>query len=438
MVNKNGLEYYEVGGAPRDYIMGREPNDYDYVVVGESPEEMKKRGFKPVLGADFPVFLDKDSVPEGEQGDEYALARTERKSNTESDNPYHNFEVKIGEDISLKQDLKRRDFTINSIARDPKTGEIIDPYNGREDIEQGVIRHVSEAFVEDPLRVIRMARFAARFDFEVCEETMCLARETVEKIEDLPDERILREFYKAMKQADNPGKFFRVCYEANVFDHFMTEVNEMAEIPAGSDKYHKEGSVFEHSIMVVNELHKIRGNNFRELLGAFFHDIGKVRSYDKNDETYYGHDKEGAKMIENMFDRFSGKRNDVVKVIKCACQEHMRIKNLPEMNPSGVVEIARKYDVESTYNSADYLIALARADSLGREPSKDIDTTLMREKIIAARLALDIVDGDYLMSKHEEFEEWEGTKKGAVVKSDRCNEYNKLRKIVQTRWFKGV
>jgi tRNA nucleotidyltransferase (CCA-adding enzyme) len=433
MVNKEGLEYYEVGGAPRDKIMGREPNDYDYVVVGESPEDMVDRGFLPIMGADFPVFLDKDSVPDGEEGEEYALARTERKSqNPDSDNPYHNFEVKVGEDISLKEDLKRRDFTINSIAMDPSTGEIIDPYGGRKDIERGKIRHVSEAFKEDPLRVIRMARFASRFDFDVDPETMDLAREVVHKIEYVPNDRIMKEMYKAMKQAQNPAKFFRVCLEANVFDHFMTEVKEMVNISAGPDKYHKEENLFEHSLMVTNELHKIRGNNYNELIGAFLHDIGKVRCED----NHYKHPKKGADLIEDMFERIGNVERDLVRTVRSACKDHMKIKRVPEMGNGSMIDLVKDY--ENSPISIDFLIDLGNADSRGRIPSSDIDTDLISEKVLMAKLGTERVDGEYLYNRHSNFDEFDPEKKGQVVRSDYCREYSKVRKIMTTEWFKGV
>jgi tRNA nucleotidyltransferase (CCA-adding enzyme) len=436
MVDKTGLEYYEVGGAVRDRIMGNEPNDYDYVVVGSSPEDMKKRGFVPVNDADFPVFLDKDSAEEGEQGDEYALARTERSSNT----GYKGFEVYYDKDVTLEEDLERRDFTINAMARDIETGEIIDPYGGKEDIEKGELRHVSSAFSDDPLRVIRMARFAARFNFDICDETMELARNVSGQLKDVDKTRIIREVVKAMKQADRPGKFFRACKEADVFDYIFPEIKEMMEVPAGKPEHHSEGSVFEHSIMVVNELYDIRGNRPLELLGAFFHDIGKIRTHDK-DEPYkhYGHEKEGVKVIEEIEERIDNLNSDIIRHLKSACKQHMRIKRFPEMSDSKIIDTVKCYDYGSEKNYMDFLIALSIADTRGRIPSGEIDTDKIQEKRLIANLAIDEVDGDYLKRKHgEEFMDWEGQKIGNVVNSHYCEEFRKYEKMTNTEIFKGV
>ena len=198
-VNTDGLKVYLVGGAVRDRIMGIDPKDLDYVVVGSTSEEMISRGFTQV-GADFPVFLD-------HKGDEYALARTERKSGV----GYKGFETDFSPDTTLDDDLSRRDLTVNAMAQDPSTGEIFDPYGGQEDIKSRSLRHVSDAFAEDPLRVLRAARFAARFDFEIDPNTQKLMKQLVDsgELNHLTAERVWKEVSRAVMEK-NPENFFQV------------------------------------------------------------------------------------------------------------------------------------------------------------------------------------------------------------------------------------
>lgn len=198
---------YLVGGAVRDLLMGKNPSDLDYVVVGSSPEEMIAEGFEKV-GADFPVFLHPETK------DEYALARTERKVG----NGYNGFKTSFSKDVTIEEDLKRRDITINSIAKDIETGEIIDPYNGLSDINNKIIRRVSEHFKEDPLRILRVARFVARFEgFTVEDETMKLMREMYDNGETkhLTKERIWKEFSRAIIVPEG-SKFFQVLQNVGV------------------------------------------------------------------------------------------------------------------------------------------------------------------------------------------------------------------------------
>lgn len=207
---------YLVGGAVRDLIMGKEPSDLDYVVVGSSPEEMLEKGFEKV-GADFPVFLHPETK------DEYALARTERKVG----NGYNGFETFFSKDVTIEEDLKRRDTTMNSIAKDIDTGEIIDPYNGVSDIKNKLIRHVSEHFKEDPLRVLRVARFAARFEgFKVAEETMELMKEMYDNGETkhLTKERIWKEFSRAIVVPEG-SKFFQVLQNVGLGKDIFPLIN---------------------------------------------------------------------------------------------------------------------------------------------------------------------------------------------------------------------
>jgi tRNA nucleotidyltransferase/poly(A) polymerase len=210
---------YLVGGAVRDMIMGKTPKDFDYVVVGATPEDMLQAGFSQV-GADFPVFLDN-------YGHEYALARTERKSGK----GHKGFDISFDSTVTLEDDLFRRDLTINAIARNTATGDIIDPFNGREDINKRVLRHVSEAFVDDPLRVLRVAKFSARYpDFTIAPETWDLLAQMVEdgELEFLTKERVWKELDQAMKT--DVFKFFDVLYQIDaLYSVFPGRVARMFE-----------------------------------------------------------------------------------------------------------------------------------------------------------------------------------------------------------------
>ncbi|RBP36183.1 tRNA nucleotidyltransferase (CCA-adding enzyme) [Eoetvoesiella caeni] len=206
-----GLDVYVVGGAVRDALLGLPAGDRDWVVVGATPESMSKRGFIPV-GGDFPVFLHPQTK------EEYALARTERKSGR----GYQGFTFYTGVDVTLEEDLKRRDLTVNAIARAPD-GRLIDPLGGQADVKAKVLRHVGDAFVEDPVRLLRLARFAARFhDFSVAPETMELARRLVEdgEVDALVPERVWREVTKGLDAAQ-PGRMFEVLQKAGALERVM-------------------------------------------------------------------------------------------------------------------------------------------------------------------------------------------------------------------------
>ena len=194
------MEIYLVGGAVRDKLLCQEPKDLDYVVVGSTPEEMEENGFKPVMAQEFPVFLHPIT------GDEYALARSEKKVGA----GYKGFEVNHSPDTTLEEDLSRRDLTINAMAMD-STGKVIDPFNGRSDLTSGILRHTTDAFKDDPVRVLRIARFAARYDFIVADETRELMREMLYEgeLSHLTDERVWQELEKAMEEKYFP-KFFSV------------------------------------------------------------------------------------------------------------------------------------------------------------------------------------------------------------------------------------
>ncbi|RLC98989.1 MAG: multifunctional CCA tRNA nucleotidyl transferase/2'3'-cyclic phosphodiesterase/2'nucleotidase/phosphatase [Chloroflexota bacterium] len=201
------MKIFRVGGAVRDRLLGVEPKDQDFVIVGATPEELEEKGFTKTVGADFPVFL--------LNGEEHALARTERKVGL----GHTEFVTRFDPTVTLEEDLKRRDISINAMAEDPETGEVIDPFNGQDDLKRGLMRHVSPAFAEDPLRVLRVARFAARFGFTIAPETIKLMKLIASRgeLRHLTKERVWSEVARAM-MTDQPQHFFRVLRDVDATD----------------------------------------------------------------------------------------------------------------------------------------------------------------------------------------------------------------------------
>ena len=248
------IDAYLVGGAVRDELLGRPAGDKDYVVVNKTPQEMTAAGFKPV-GKDFPVFLHPQS------GEEYALARTERKSGR----GYHGFVFHTGSDVTLEDDLRRRDLTINAMAQGAD-GKLIDPHGGEKDIKARVLRHVSPAFAEDPVRVLRTARFAAMLaDFSVAEETMALMKKITQTGEgdNLTVERVWRELARGIGESA-PNKMIEALRECGLLKIILPEVAALEGVAERLD-YHPEGDTYRHALMVFGS-----GGQARIISGGAF------------------------------------------------------------------------------------------------------------------------------------------------------------------------
>lgn len=264
------MQCYLVGGYVRDKLLGLDPSDRDYVVINESPDSMRSRGYT-LVGNHFPVFLHPHS------GEEYALARSEKSTGK----GHSEFEC-AWEGVTLEEDLYRRDITINAMAETPD-GVLIDPYGGADDIEAGLLRHVSPHFAEDPLRILRIARFAARFGFAVAPETVELMRTMVldDMLETLPAERLWKETEKAMLTG-SPRVFFEVLDECGALERVFPELTALRGIPQRAD-FHSEGDAFVHTFMVLDEaaLYSAKLDDFRKLrirMAALLHDLGKSRT----------------------------------------------------------------------------------------------------------------------------------------------------------------
>ena len=264
VVKISEMKVYLVGGAVRDALLGLSGSDRDWLVVGSTPEEMVSLGYQAV-GKDFPVFL------HPETREEYALARTERKTAR----GYKGFVVHAAPDVSLEEDLARRDLTINAIAQDPLSGEIFDPYGGRQDLTNKVLRHVTEAFREDPVRILRIARFAARFpDFEVAPQTLALMRAMVDEgeVDALISERVWQEVARGL-MAQQPSRMLQVLRACGALQRLLPEVDRLYGVPQRAE-YHPEIDTGIHLEMVLDQsaLH----NAILEVrFACLCHDLGK-------------------------------------------------------------------------------------------------------------------------------------------------------------------
>ncbi len=343
------MQTYLAGGAVRDLLMEAPSKDKDYVVVGETPETMLQQGFKQV-GADFPVFLHPIS------GDEYALARIESKEGT----GYNGFSSEW-EGVSLEQDLSRRDLTINSMAMGE--GEIIDPFNGKQDIEDKMLRHTSEAFSEDPVRVLRIARFLARFgeEWTVAPETYALCQKVAWKeFEHLTAERVFKELDKALSEP-HPWLFFEFL---DMLDfHWFKELWDLKGIPQPIT-HHPENCTFEHVILCLKQGVKA-GASIEELFAILCHDLGKAPCW-KERGNLHGHEETGVAFVETLCDRLkvpSSYRELAVKV----CENHQRGHKALDMKPKSIHNLFKKLDCIRKPKVFDSFLVCNVADARGRE-----------------------------------------------------------------------
>ena len=351
----NDIKFYIVGGYVRDKLLGIESRDVDYCVVGATPEVMEERGFKQV-GADFPVFLD-------ESGEEYALARTERKSGT----GYHGFEVDFNPDITIEDDLERRDLTINAMALD-SSGNIVDPYGGKTDLENKVIRHVSDSFREDPLRVLRTARFAAKFpDFSVHEDTKDMMRELVEngEIDNLTPERVSAETIKALKERE-PSNYFKVLQEVGALERIMPEVSALDGIEQRKE-HHPEVDTFIHTMLTLEQATKLSSDPVIRF-GALVHDLGKaVTGKEQEDGRHHNHEKLGVPIVEALCDRLKFPK-EYKQIGMMASKHHLRIHRTFENNHKTWCKIFNEFriDQEKGMDNLRKVITISEADAKGR------------------------------------------------------------------------
>ncbi|MBX9850119.1 MAG: multifunctional CCA addition/repair protein [Rhodocyclaceae bacterium] len=325
------MKIYAVGGAVRDELLGLAVKDRDWVVVGATPGEMIRAGYRPV-GRDFPVFL------HPETHEEYALARTERKTAP----GYGGFVFHAEANVTLEEDLVRRDLTINAIAQDAQ-GALIDPHNGRSDIAARVLRHVSPAFAEDPVRVLRVARFAARFsDFTVAPETMALMRQMVEngEVDALVSERVWQELAKGLLEA-TPSRMLRVLHECGALRRILPEVNALYGVPQRAD-YHPEVDTGIHVEMVVDMSARLQAS-LPVRFAALTHDLGKGVTPSEILPSHRGHEAHSVRLLEPLCARLRVP-SECRDLALLTARYHGDIHRTAELRPETMVKIIEQAD----------------------------------------------------------------------------------------------
>jgi tRNA nucleotidyltransferase (CCA-adding enzyme) len=350
------MKIYLVGGAVRDQRLNREVSERDWVVVGATPQQMLDRGYKPV-GKDFPVFLHPETK------EEYALARTERKNGQ----GYHGFSCYYAPDVTLEEDLKRRDLTINAMAED-EAGNLIDPYGGRHDLERKILRHVSDAFIEDPLRVLRVARFAARYHelgFTIAEETLALMQQLAEsgELHHLTPERIWKETEKALNEP-SPHIYFEVLHQTKALSCFFPELDNLWGIP-NPEEWHPEIDTGIHTMMVLQQAAKL-SNQVSVRFAALCHDLGKGVTPKSEWPSHRGHEKAGIKLIAN-----ACRRLKVPKVLcqlaQLASEFHLHVHRAFELKPSSLVKLLEKTQAYHQPQRFEHFLLACEADFRGRK-----------------------------------------------------------------------
>jgi len=361
-----GTETFLVGGAVRDNLLGFEAVEHDWVVTGTTPEAMLAAGFKQV-GAAFPVFL------HPENGEEYALARTEKKQG----HGYHGFNVDFHPGVTLKEDLARRDLTINAMARAPQD-RLVDPFGGQRDLQQKVLRHVSGAFVEDPLRVLRVARFAARFfslGFRVHESTLVLMQEITRsgELQHLAAERIWREIERAM-MTDSPSEFINVLRACGALEALLPEVNTLFGVPQ-PEKYHPEIDTGVHLLMALDQAAELSKeqtgkNRARVVFAVLLHDLGKGITPQQMLPSHHGHEAAGVPLVDAVCERF---RVPVAvhDLARKVCARHLDCHRILEARPATVMRLLERLDVFRQPRLLPDFVLACEADYRGRKGIQD-------------------------------------------------------------------
>ncbi|SNC58599.1 multifunctional CCA addition/repair protein [Sodalis endosymbiont of Henestaris halophilus] len=347
------MKKYLVGGAVRDDILQLPVTERDWVVVGATPQDMLAKGYQQV-GKDFPVFLHPESH------EEYALARMERKSGQ----GYTGFICNYSPEITLEEDLRRRDLTINAIARDDQ-GNLIDPYQGRRDINQRLLRHVSDAFGEDPLRVLRVARFAARFahlNFCIAPETLELMKYMLDELSLLAPERIWKETKRALTTR-NPQVYFQVLRDCGALKVLFPELNSLFGIPAPS-KWHPEIDTGVHIMMAMSIVARL-SDDIAVRFATLCHDLGKALTPPELWPSHHNHGPAGVKVVEEFCQRLTVP-NTLRDLAKSVSQYHDSLHRAESLTPKELVKLFNAMDVWRRPERLEQMILVSEADARGR------------------------------------------------------------------------
>ena len=369
------MKIYCVGGALRDELLGLPVQDRDWVVVGATPEAMLARGFRPV-GKDFPVFL------HPETHEEYALARTERKTAP----GYAGFVFHTAPDVTLEEDLARRDLTINAMARG-EDGVLVDPYGGRADLEKKILRHVSPAFAEDPVRILRLARFAARFaDFTVAPETLALMRAMADKgeVDALVAERVWQELARGLMEA-TPSRMFVTLRECGALNKLLPELDRLWGVPQRAD-YHPEIDTGVHVMMVIDMAARL-GLPLPARFAALTHDLGKGTTPTDVLPRHIGHELRSTQLLEPLCERLRVP-TDCRDVARLVARFHGDMHKVAELRAETKLKILERCDVLRRPTRFDEVLGACEADYRGRRDFAERDyaaATLWRAALSAVQ-----------------------------------------------------
>jgi tRNA nucleotidyltransferase (CCA-adding enzyme) len=352
------MKTYVVGGAVRDRLLGLPVQDRDHVVVGATPEDMLAHGFKPV-GKDFPVFL------HPETHEEYALARTERKTAP----GYKGFVFHAAPEVTLEQDLARRDLTINAIAEDA-SGALVDPFGGQADLAARVLRHVGPAFAEDPVRVLRIARFAARFpDFHVAEETLALMRAMAQngEVDHLVPERVWQEFSRGLMEA-RPSRMIALLHECGALARFLPELDRLFGVPQPAE-HHPEIDTGVHVLRVVDRA-AAHHYPLPVRFAALLHDLGKGATPHSEWPHHPGHEATGAALAEAVCERLRAPA-ECRDLAVLAAREHGIVHDAASLRPATLVKLLERADALRRPERFGQLLEACECDYRGRPGWED-------------------------------------------------------------------
>ncbi|RPE30392.1 tRNA nucleotidyltransferase (CCA-adding enzyme) [Acinetobacter sp. BIGb0102] len=349
------MQVYLVGGAVRDQLLGHPYHEKDYVVVGATPEQLLAEGYQPV-GKDFPVFLHPKTK------EEYALARTERKSGV----GYHGFQFFTDTSVKLEDDLIRRDLTINAMAMDDH-GQVYDPYGGQQDLQHKVLRHVSEAFTEDPLRVLRVARFAARYatyGFTVAEETLQLMRKIAQsgELSALTPERVWKETSRALME-DHADVYFQILKDCDALEVLFPEINALFGVPQRPE-YHPEIDCGIHTLMALKQA--CLANYALEVrFAVLVHDLGKALTPVEELPRHIMHEERGIPPVTQICDRL--KVPTVLKNLALiVCKEHLKCHQVKNLKPGTLWRLLQRLDVLRRPEKVEAFVQACECDAKGR------------------------------------------------------------------------
>jgi tRNA nucleotidyltransferase (CCA-adding enzyme) len=357
------MQVFVVGGAVRDALMGQSVNDRDWVVVGSTPEAMTAQGYVPV-GKDFPVFLHPQTR------EEYALARTERKTAR----GYKGFAVQADPSVTLEEDLARRDLTVNAMAvpealahaaPDQWTGQIVDPYDGQADLKNKVLRHVTEAFAEDPVRILRVARFAARFaDFSVADETLALMRQMVEdgEVDHLVPERVWQELAKGL-MSDKPSRMFEVLRACGALQVLLPELDRLWGVPQRAE-YHPEVDTGVHMMLVMDMAAQLNAP-LSVRVACLMHDLGKGTTPADVLPRHIGHEGRSVKLLQKVCDRLRVP-TDCKELAEVVAREHGNIHRSADLNAEAVMRLLERCDAIRQAERFARVLQACECDARGR------------------------------------------------------------------------